>query len=218
MIAVLTGDIVHSRKVKDKAVWLERIKAIFHYMQQNTAFEASDLKWDIYRGDSFQCSWSGPSHALYAALLLRAGLRALPELYEQKVDVRLAIGIGAEGYKGEVVSESDGEAFQLSGLTLDALTHTPQRLRVKTAWPELNASLEASLPLVETLMTSWTQPINEAVYYHLLYPELTQTALAEKMAVTQPTINWRLSKSHIDLILNFERYFSAQVTKLYDAR
>lgn len=218
MIVVLTGDIVNSRKIKDKSIWLDRIKSIFQYIQQAPAFEASDLKWELYRGDSFQCTWATPEHALCAALLLRAGLRALPELYEQKVDVRMAIGIGAIGYEGASVSESDGEAFQFSGLTLDALTHTDQRLRIKTAWPELNASMDASLPLAETLMNAWTQPINEAVYYHLLYPDMTQEALAKKLAVTQPTINWRLSKSHIALILNLENYFSTQVKKLNHAR
>ncbi|RIJ41643.1 SatD family protein [Pontibacter oryzae] len=214
ILAVLTGDVVNSRIIKDKTQWLERLKEILHFLSQE---EQQPLKWEVYRGDSFQVEWQQPEHVLRAALLIRSGLRALPEFYKQGADVRIAIGIGQAGHETNSVRESDGEAYQLSGLTLDQLNESGQKIKISTAWEALNESMAASLPLVETLMNDWSQPINEIAYYRMMHPEMTQKELAEQLSLTQPTINWRLAKSHIELILNFESYFRNQLKALCHA-
>lgn len=210
MIAVLTGDIVKSRSLSDKSQWLERLQAVWEHLQE----QQPTLKWELYRGDSFQASTTQPELALHTAILLRSSLRALPEFYLQKADVRIAIGIGAAGYTTDKLSESDGEAYHFSGLTLDELNQSKQRLKLKSAWPELNEQSDATLGLLEHLMAEWTQPINETVYHHLLAPQLTQQELAAKLSLTQPTINWRINKARLDLVLKYESYFRKSVNVL----
>ena len=47
MIAVITGDVINSRKVNAE-IWLPRLKEYFSKITLDTD------KWEIYRGDSFQ--------------------------------------------------------------------------------------------------------------------------------------------------------------------
>lgn len=218
MIGVLTGDVVDSRKLADKAEWLERLKDIFEYLAARQGAGEQGLRWEIFRGDSFQAVWQAPEEMLFAALLIRAGLRALPQFFERGLDVRIGIGIGSEGFKAASVKESDGEAYQLSGQMLDALGRGRQRIAMRSGWEDLNNTLEATLPLVEALMEDWSQPLHETAYYRLRYPDMTQQALAEKLAITQPSINWRLNKSRIDLILAYENFFRNRVKELHEHR
>lgn len=218
MIGVLTGDIVYSRKLADKADWLARLKEIFGYLAERQGAGEQGLRWEIFRGDSFQAVWQAPEELLFAALLIRTGLRALPQFFEQGLDVRMGIGIGSESFEAASVKESDGEAYQLSGQMLDALGRGRQRIAMRSGWEDLNKTLEATLPLVEALMEDWSQPLHEIAYYRLRYPNMTQQALAEKLAITQPSINWRLNKSRIDLILAYEIFFRNRVTELHEHR
>lgn len=218
IIAVLTGDIVHSRKLADKADWLQRLKEVFRYLEEMQDTGKYGLCWEIFRGDSFQAAWQAPEQVLFAALLIRTGLRSLPQFFEQGLDVRIGIGIGHEGFKATSVKESDGEAYQLSGQMLDLLDKDKQRLAIRSGWEDLNKMLEASLPLVEAIMQDWSQPLHEIAFYRLRYPDMTQQALAEKLSITQPSINWRLNKSRIDLILAYENFFRNRVKELHEHR
>ena len=218
IIGVLTGDVVHSRKLADKTDWLQRLKEIFDYLEERPGVGRQGLRWEIFRGDSFQAVWQAPEELLFAAILIRTGLKSLPLFFERGLDVRIGMGIGAEGFKAESVKESDGEAYQLAGEMLDALGTDKQKLAFRSSWQELNNTLEATLPLIEALMQEWSQPLHETAYYRLRYPDITQQALAEKLAITQPSINWRLNKSRIDLILAYENFFRNRVKELHEHR
>ncbi len=218
MIAVITGDIVHSRKLEDKSAWLQRLKDIFGYLEEREGISKNSLRWEIFRGDSFQAEWKAPEQVLFAALLIKAGLNALPQFYEHELDVRMGIGIGSGGFVAASVIESDGEAYQLSGQQLDEMGKKSQKLAIRTCWNSFNETMEASLPLAEAIMQDWSQPLHETAYYRLQYPTITQQALAEKLSVTQPSMNWRLNKSRIDLILAYENFFRNRVKELHEHR
>ncbi len=52
MIAVLTGDIVSSRKIGDKRKWLTRLREIID--RKTGAWQGEPPKWSVFRGDGFQ--------------------------------------------------------------------------------------------------------------------------------------------------------------------
>src|SRR5688572_1719902 len=100
--AIITGDIISSRRMPEKSLWLNRLKSILG--------KKTDLihpsRWNIYRGDSFQLEVKSPENALRVALLIRSGLKAIPEFHKLRLDVRMAIGIGKPGFRGKTVNES----------------------------------------------------------------------------------------------------------------
>ena len=62
MIAVITGDIINSKKSSPK-LWLEALKTILNN------YGSSPLVWEVYRGDSFQLEVN-PKDALKACVLI----------------------------------------------------------------------------------------------------------------------------------------------------
>ena len=108
------------------------------------------LQVDIFRGDSFQVWVEKPECAPLVALLLRAGLRkSALRAGEQQLDARISVGIGDVAYRDARVSQSDGEAFVLSGRGFDQLGKQ-QRLMVQTPLPKLRTKSFASKRLLST--------------------------------------------------------------------
>lgn len=105
MIAVLTGDIINSKKVNSEE-WLPKLKDYFIKVTNNAE------KWEIYRGDSFQIQVN-IEEALITAICIRALIKT-----NSKIDVRISIGIGDVSFKGKKVIESNGTAFINSGEAL----------------------------------------------------------------------------------------------------
>ena len=215
MIAVITGDIINSRKMPDKMYWLERLKEILRQKPKISADEQS--RAEIFRGDSFQWEWQKPEEVLKAALQIRAGLKALPLFHKNKMDVRLAIGIGAAGYTSSSVTESDGEAYHFSGHRLDETKKSGEKLAIKTIWQDFDEEMTVSFQLASAIMDDWTAASAETAW-HLLTEEMVQSKLARKLNISQPAVNKRLSKSHLDAILHLEKHFRAKVKELHDHR
>src|SRR5690606_28096278 len=107
MVAILTGDIADSRKLKNQDEWLVPLKELFSETEGSYP-----MKWEIYRGDSFQAEISNPEEALMTALRIKAAIKSIKA---EKLDVRIAIGIGRKEYQGERITESNGEAYINSG-------------------------------------------------------------------------------------------------------
>ncbi|HEY0066973.1 MAG TPA: hypothetical protein VGB46_06415, partial [Flavisolibacter sp.] len=136
LAGIITGDLVGSREIKAEA--RERLYRELKTLFQN--LEGKDLikKYEVYRGDSFQCIMTAQEFSLRVALMIRAFIKGwetagseqegeegeagsgtkgqLPE----RQDVRLAIGIGHLDFFNETsLAHSDGEAFWFSGNGLD---------------------------------------------------------------------------------------------------
>ena len=108
MTSILTGDIIKSRSIKNSEVWLSILKEALIACSQNTS------QWNIYRGDSFQLESSNIAESLKTAIYIKACIKTIKGL-----DVRIAIGVGEKTFSGNSVVESNGEAFQFSGETLE---------------------------------------------------------------------------------------------------
>ena len=149
MKGVITADVVGSTQIKieDRGT----LPALLNELIREIAQCRPELKLqvDIFRGDSFQVWVEKPEYAPLVALLLRAGLRmSALRAGEQQLDARISVGIGDVAYRDATVSQSDGEAFVLSGRGFDQLGKQ-QRLMVQTPSETTNEELR-----VETATTS----------------------------------------------------------------
>lgn len=190
IFAVLTGDLVRSQAID--AARLEIVR-------QSLAEAAEALNRarpglvvgppQFFRGDAWQLVLSEPGAFLRAAVYLRARLLTL----ETPVDTRVAVGLGAvERLEPQAVSQSVGEAFTLSGHTLDRMR---RRLEIRAGLPPSAAVpwLPAVLALTSTLVARWKPKQAEAVRHALEADAATQGEIARQVRVTRQTVNRALT-------------------------
>ena len=200
MKAVITGDIINSRKTKTTA-WLPLLKSILKQYGQ------TPKDWEIYRGDSFQLLLNAED-ALDAAILIKATIKQIKSL-----DVRLAIGIGEVNYHAKKVTEANGTAFVLSGECFDALKK--QTLAIKTASLEINQTINLLLEIVGSLMDKWTTTSSEIIFHKLQQPEINQKDLALMLKKqSQSVISDGLRRSAYDEISKVLDYYKQKVVLL----
>lgn len=200
MKAVITGDIVHSRKVPAPE-WLTGLKDALDQYGNNP------VDWEIYRGDSFQLELA-PEMALEAALVLKATIKQFKQL-----DVRMAIGIGEVSFTGAKVTESNGPAFRHSGECFEELKK--QTLAIKTPWAEENESLNLMFSLATLTMDSWTPTSSEIILHVLQQPNLSQKELAEQLnKKSQGTISEGLKRGGFDEIQKLLYYYRDKINRL----
>lgn len=192
MIAVITADLIdsslYSRTLLNKV--LKALNAEFKSLQKELAKD--DLKFKIYRGDSFQGATTNLQLALHITLRLKSCLNKIKVTQKEEVsqvDAKFAIGIGNFDFKAATLAESNGQAFQFSGRTLDDMKNDARRVRLKTVIEDVNAEFEASLFLLDTIMEKWSRASAEVVYYLLL--GMKETEIAEILSISQSAVNQR---------------------------
>ncbi len=199
MTAVITGDIINSRK-QSASTWLPLLKEIL------SAYGKNPLQWEIYRGDSFQLNLS-PEKALLAAIHIKAGIKKVKDL-----DVRMAIGIGEQNHKAKKVSESNGSAFVRSGEGFDALKK--QNMGIFTGTPEEDELLNLLLDLALLSMNNWSTTVAEAIKTALENPDKSQTELAEMLGKSQSSLSEALKRGAYDEISRLEEFYRKRTDRL----
>jgi hypothetical protein len=146
MIAILTGDMIASRKQFNTNLWLLPLKSwlALHYGEQGIA-------WDIYRGDSFQLKLIRPADALKTAIQLKSMLKQT-----KGIDVRIAIGIGNENYTSQKIMESQGSAFIRSGELVDNLKKRKQSMAISTGNENIDYELNVIIRLLLLTLDHWS--------------------------------------------------------------
>lgn len=200
MKAVITGDIINSRKTKTTE-WLPLLKTILKKYGQ------TPKDWEIYRGDSFQLLVNAED-ALDAALLIKATIKQIKAL-----DVRLGIGIGEVSYHAKKVTEANGEAFVFSGECFDALKkHT---IAIKTTSTEINRTINLLLEIVGSLIDKWTTTSSEIIFHKLQQPEINQKDLALMLKKqSQSVISDGLRRSAYDEIKKVLEFYKEKISTL----
>ena len=199
MKGVITADVVGSTQIKieDRGT----LPALLHELIRKIAQCRPELKLqvDIFRGDSFQVWIEKPECAPLVALLLRAGLRmSALRAGEQQLDARISVGIGDVAYRDARVSQSDGEAFVLSGRGFDQLGKQ-QRLMVQTPSETANEELRVETAFVDDIVSNWSA-LHSKIMYQALLREMSQGELAEKNNTSQQNVRKRLEKAKAKLI------------------
>lgn len=208
--AVLTGDLVGSRRLASKEL-----------QQATRALESAEQKirsWGpqtvcgsmaFFRGDAWQLLLMDATRALRAALLVRAILLA-----SDTCDTRIAIGLGeVDSLDPDQISRSTGEAFTLSGTSLDTLKD-PFRLAI--AVPRRAPSLHHWLPVVarlcDALVRDWTRRQAEILIEALDPQEPTQQQIAGRIQppVTQQSVAHSLAGAHWNALHAAVRVFEQE--------
>lgn len=198
MIGIITGDIINSTLIapKYRQQLLSTIKDAATYCSR-----LSPLKYEIFRGDSFQFIIDKPELSLLISILIRAYLRKATPSESIKVwDARIAIGIGTASFlSGEVVT-SDGEAFQLSGRGFDNLGK--KNLGVNTRWNDVNEEFNISTDFADDIISNWTSSQAE-VFVKSVGEGLSQTEIAAELDKTKQTVNKIFASSKINMIKKY---------------
>lgn len=200
MIAVITGDLVNSSLYEEELLdkVLNALKEAFEEIQKT--YHSEDIRFSIFRGDSFQGIISEPAKALRIALLIKAMVNKVhfrkikkSRTYSKVADFRMAIGIGTYDFERNSVSESNGEAFQFSGRTLDEMKTETQRTRIKTPFDNINEEFNTSFFLLDLVMEKWTTASAEVVFY--LLKGMKEREIAEQLNISQSAVNQRKKAS-----------------------
>src|SRR5690554_259872 len=125
MRAVLTGDIIHSQHAENPQIWIDVLKETLNQ------FGKSPIKWEIYRGDSFQLEVPA-SQGFKAMFQIKAAIKTISGL-----DVRISIGLGQVDFQDDAVNLSNGSAFVNSGRAFDQLKDKKRGLILSSDNPDL---------------------------------------------------------------------------------
>ncbi|RZJ51398.1 MAG: hypothetical protein EOO44_14675 [Flavobacterium sp.] len=201
MTSVITGDIIDSRKQESKN-WIEGLKKIL------SPFGETPEQWEVYRGDEFQIEIKNPEEALFAAILIKAHLRAI------KLDARMSIGFGDKTHNAEKISESYGSAFINSGELFETLKKQKVTLAMRTGDKSIDEKMNLMIQLALTFMDNWLVQSAEFVAVAIENPELSQEELGQKLGINQAAVSRRQKRANFDLVMNLDRYFRTQINKL----
>lgn len=195
MIAIITADIVNSAQYETEA-WMNVLKRAL------SQWGDTPHDWEIYRGDEFQLRTS-PERALQIAVELKARLKCIKNL-----DLRIAIGLGDEQFRGQGVSESNGTAHQRSGRMLEELKKKRKNMGIDTGNPKHNQGLNLIIDLAMDFMDSWSTVSAEIVKVSLAQPGITQTALARQLQIKQSAVSQRRKRARYSLVLDVLQYYT----------
>jgi hypothetical protein len=162
----------------------------------------SEVQYEIFRGDSFQCIIPKLNQTLRICLLNRAYFLRLSK-NQNGLDLRQSIGIGEVNMLKKTLLRSDGDAFRYSGRTFDEMDKKGNRIVFKSAFPEIDAELNTSFSLLEAIIQGWTATQAE-VFFHKLQGK-KEKEIAEQLNISQPAVNRHLkatSWSAIEKLLN----------------
>jgi len=203
MTSIITGDIIKSRSINNPEIWLSTLKNAL------TTLESDLTKWELYRGDSFQIEISNVQDSFKAVLYLKACIRSIKGL-----DVRMAIGIGSKNFQNEKITESNGQAFQFSGDTLETLKKEKVNLKIKTQDKILNNELNLYFKLALIVMDHWTVNSAEIVKLSIEQPEALQEELGKVIGINQNAISSRQKRAYLDEILELDTMFRQKLNQL----
>lgn len=200
MEAIITGDIINSRKVEPNE-WMTALKKGLN------KYGKEPKNWEIFRGDSFQLNTS-PEDALEAAILIKA------EIKQWKIlDVRIGIGIGEITYQATKITESNGTAFLNSGVCFEQLKK--QTLAIKTPKKEFDITLNLMFNLAELTMEKWTETAAKLITYKIGNPNANQKELAQILnKMGQGTISEGLKRAGYDEIEKLLEYYKLKINEL----
>ncbi len=215
--AVITGDVVQSTTLSDRAKLLRSMKYVFRVLEGRRFIQKGH--WTIFKGDSFQLITS-PEKAFTTMVILRSAFTGgiyrfasplvVDEMLPEIFDVRLSCGIGSVEAIPKQINEAYGEAFILSGKMLDTISEGDLRLILTTPVPYLNNHFEMACRMADMLIKEWTDRSAQAICRQLLYKE-TQVASAGFFGISQSSVQHRLKIGHYDEIRYLLTYFEQQI-------
>ncbi|MCL6259972.1 SatD family protein [Aquiflexum sp. TKW24L] len=212
MLAVITGDIVDSRKLLSQQDWLLPLESLLN------SWGSKNDTWEIFRGDSFQLEISNPLDALYKAMLIKATLKSIKSKDSQKrtapIDVRMSIGIGEKEQDSNSIGTRTGSAYINSGEAFEQLRNKGQNLMVNTPWEDFDKEMNVMLKLALIVMDNWSGNSGEIMKIALENPHLKQTEIGEILGIEQNSVSARLQRAYHSEMLELNDLYREKLIKL----
>lgn len=199
MIAVITGDIINSRKLPNG--WIDTLKNALTNIRGKG-------KWEIFRGDSFQIELNA-ADALLNAIYIKACMKTL-----KKADVRIGIGVGKKNKNVIRVTEANGEAFINSGKAFDSLKTTKVNMAFETPWQEFDEEINLYLRLALIAMDNWGPVAAEMVRYAIENENIKQDKIAEISGRSQSSVSEALKRAYYTEIVVLEEKYRSKIVNL----
>lgn len=204
---VITGDLVNSTNIA--AEWRQAVVGALYKCAADFS-PLTPINIEMYRGDSFQVVVGNPEYALTVAVAFRAKLRASTPEKKEMWGARVSVGIGDVSFESDNIVTSDGEAFRLSGRTLD--TMGKKRLTISTPWCDFNKSIELVTRFADEVVSSWTAKQANVVYHSLMSPK-TQKDMAVELGLSKQNFNSHWTSAKVQLILDYLEYYKTLIVK-----
>ncbi len=202
MIAVITGDIVNSRELSPD--WILQLKKAFTSLSDKT------VKWEIFRGDSFQIE-SPVMDALWNALYIKACIKTI-----KGADVRMSIGIGEQSTSlSDKITEATGEAYINSGEGFDTLKSAKVNLMIKSPSLKFDDDLNLYLKLASIVMDNWSATSAKVVKHSIENYNEKQDKIAEISGRSQSSISEALKRAHFTEIMELEKKFREKIKSTF---
>ncbi|QJQ94686.1 MULTISPECIES: hypothetical protein [Halomonadaceae] len=211
LIAVLTGDVIASRKIADPGSLSSVLDATLERLCERFDGEA-----ERYRGDAFQLALPHAEHAMTAAVMLRADLIQHSE-ERQRWDARIAVAVGHDQWRPrQRIDAAGGAPFVRSGQALDGMDKTSDHLRLELLNDDDHACLALLTRFADNIIDGWSRYSAEAVGLQLEHGE-SQQALAKRLEISQPGVHKRLRTARWALIDDYlqhmHRHISGEVSR-----
>ena len=209
MIAVIKGDIVNSRKIRNPEIWLTPLKKLFNKLGK------SPRQW-IRWGDSLQLEIVEPSDALKVAFEIKALIKSIKFQSDKRfsvIDVRMAIGIGAKEYSGKLISESNGPAFHYSGEIFEKLKKEKRNIAIKSPWKFFDEEINLYLKLAAVIMDNWSVSSSELIKIVFAHPQKTQKEIGDLLKIKQNSVSGRWKRAKVDEIMAVDEMFRKKINK-----
>ncbi|MGV3504763.1 MAG: hypothetical protein ACO1O1_13730 [Adhaeribacter sp.] len=227
-LAIITGDLIDSSKYSPEQRERAGIMLKQTLEEERRLGNKSWLKYEMFRGDSAQIEVLRVEKALSLAILLRAALKQLPDQAKHPdpgqhpgrepvlsskpfADIRLSIGIGEAEFKHARIVESDGEAYRLSGRSLDRMKKKGQKLILQSADENFNQEYEVQCRLLDVIIDKWSTSSAEVVFW--LLKGLKDIEIADKLGISQPAISSRKKAAGWEAIDLMIQGFERKITK-----
>jgi len=212
MVAIITGDIIASRKLVNQEKWLNPLKKLF------STWGESPKDWKLDRGDFFQVEITDSKEGLLKALEIKALIKKVTPLDERKkistINVCMAIGIGEKNYTGESISESNGSAFINSGEKFDLLKKENSTMGIKSPWKSFDEEMNLYLKLAGIFMDKWSVSSAEVVQIVLKNPGITQEEIGKQLGIKQSGVSRRWNRANVNEILELEKMYRNKIKSL----
>jgi hypothetical protein len=230
-LGVITGDIVNSREMS--AEDRSELYKVFRKFLTEIRREKRIQDFEVFRGDSFQCSVRNSEEVLSVAVMIRAFIKSYisgtqKEIYEDykgkgrmaikgyfpgKQDIKLAIGIGGVDFiKKQSFLQSDGQAFRFSGESLDSMKSTSYRMNLTTMDSYVNYMMEPSILLLDSVIQKWTN--NQAETVLLKLKDISEEEIAYRLKITRSAVSQRMRTSQWYAIEKLLRFFTETMKKI----
>lgn len=200
--AVVAGELAPGSRVSNEQLSKipDLIRASFQAV--NRLVEGSGkLNYEIIRMDEFLGLSESPVYCLRSVIMLFSAFRFLShkELNE-RLDLKMSVGIGPVEFAQDHLRESDGTAFR-AATDGNRKMKRSQRIQILTPYKALNAEFDLSCSFMDILIHDWSDEQAEAMFLNLT--GRNQMEISHMLNISQPAVNRRLKAAHFDTIQKF---------------